>query len=234
MKAPRSGVSSSAPRLDRAGVKAPVARKQYHAEGANDQVPCRRARRRKCILKDCECWFQPKQPQERYCSDACRKEGERWRRWRASQGWRASERGKECRRCQSRRYRERQRQRREALQLTCLKAKGEREGQAQQQILEPFRAADLAAMCYSTSRHEVPCRSIVRAVAAKRCVGCGNVKHAGVGRRRAVVRRVVGGRRTSLSDRRILQWDAAVDYFLLAPNGEGSGRGRWDPPVSFL
>ena len=129
MKAPRSGVSSSAPRLDRAGVKAPVARKQYHAEGANDQVPCRRARRRKCILKDCECWFQPKQPQERYCSDVCRKEGERWRRWRASQGWRASERGKECRRCQSRRYRERQRQKREALQLTCLQAKGEREGQ---------------------------------------------------------------------------------------------------------
>ncbi len=129
MKAPRSGVSSSAPRLDRAGVKAPVARKQYHAEGANDQVPCRRARRRKCILKDCECWFQPKQPQERYCSDVCRKEGERWRRWRASQGWRASERGKECRRCQSRRYRERQRQKREALQLTCLQAKGEGEGQ---------------------------------------------------------------------------------------------------------
>jgi len=129
MKAPRSGVSSSAPRLDRAGVKPPVAHKQYHAEDASNQAPRRQPRRRKCILKDCECWFQPKQPQERYCSDACRKEGERWRRWRASQGWRASERGKECRRCQSRRYRERQRQRREALQLTYSKAKGEREGQ---------------------------------------------------------------------------------------------------------
>ena len=129
MKASRSGVSSSAPRLDRAGVKAPVAHKQYHAEAASNQAPRRRPRRRKCILKDCECWFQPQQPQERYCSDACRKEGERWRRWRASQGWRASERGKGCRRCQSRRYRERLRQRRDGLQLTCLQAKGEREGQ---------------------------------------------------------------------------------------------------------
>ena len=106
-----------------------MARKQYHAEDASDQVPCRRARRRKCVLKDCECWFQPKQPQERYCSEACRQEGKRWRRWRASQRWRASERGKECRRSQSQRHRERQRQKREALQLTCLKQEVGREGQ---------------------------------------------------------------------------------------------------------
>lgn len=128
-KTPRRGVRSSTPRLDRAGVKAPVARQQYHAEDADNQGPSRRPRRRKCVLKGCECWFQPKQPQERYCSDECRQEGTRWRRWRASQSWRASERGKERRRCQSQRYRERRRQRREAFQLTCTRPEDEGEGQ---------------------------------------------------------------------------------------------------------
>ena len=212
-----------------------MARKQYHAEGASDQVPCRRARRRKCILKDCECWFQPKQPQERYCSDVCRKEGERWRRWRASQGWRASERGKECRRCQSRRYRERQRQRREALQLTCLKAKGEREGQRRQQFLALSRAAVRAAMSFSTSHHDRPCRSIVRAVAAKRCVACGNVKHAGVGR--APIQRAPRGRGAARGSSLIAAYCSGMPplTILCLPQTEREAGGvAWDPPVSFL
>jgi hypothetical protein len=110
-----------------------VARNEYHVGDANDQVRRRRPRRRKCILKGCERWFQPQRPQECYCSDTCRQEGKRWRRWRASQSWRSSERGKERRRAQSRRYRERlrerQRQRREAAQLADASAEEACEGQ---------------------------------------------------------------------------------------------------------
>ena len=231
-KSPRSGVSSSAPRLDRAGVKAPVAHKQDHAEGANDQSPCRGARRRKRILKDCERWFQAKQPQERHCSDVCRKEGERWRRWRASQGWRASERGKECRRCQSRRYRERQRQKREALQATCLQEKASARASASNKSWNHF-VRPTWPRC--VIRHHVTkslCRSIVCAVAAKRCVGRGNVKHAGVACAELSCA-AWSGAASKVFDRRILQRDAAVDLFLLAPNGEESGRVVGIPPFPF-
>ncbi len=65
-------------------------------------------RRRRCLLKDCECWFQPRCPQARYCCPVCQREGERWRRWRGNQRYRASEGGKARRREQCRRHRERQ------------------------------------------------------------------------------------------------------------------------------
>jgi hypothetical protein len=71
----------------------------------------RRPRRRRCLLKGCAQWFQPKHPQARYCSAACRQAARRWRVWRARQRYGATERGKACRRDQSRRYRERVRQR---------------------------------------------------------------------------------------------------------------------------
>jgi hypothetical protein len=64
-------------------------------------------RRRRCLLKGCECWFRPVCPQSRFCSAACRVEAERWRRWRGSQRYRASEGGKAHRREQARRYRQR-------------------------------------------------------------------------------------------------------------------------------
>ncbi len=69
-----------------------------------------RGRRRRCLLKDCECWFQPSCPQARYCCSGCQQEGERWRRWRGNQEYRASEGGKARRREQCQRRRERQRQ----------------------------------------------------------------------------------------------------------------------------
>jgi hypothetical protein len=69
-----------------------------------------RGRRRRCLLKDCECWFQPRCPQAHYCCVGCQREGERWRRWRGNQRYRVSEGGKARRREQCRRYRERQRQ----------------------------------------------------------------------------------------------------------------------------
>jgi hypothetical protein len=66
---------------------------------------------RRCLLKDCECWFLPPRPQARYCSTACQVAAKYWRVWLANQLYRASEQGKERRRDQSRRYRARARQR---------------------------------------------------------------------------------------------------------------------------
>jgi hypothetical protein len=63
------------------------------------------------LLKGCERWFLPSHPQARYCSDGCRQAARRWRRWQASQRYRASTQGKERRRLQQRRYRQRCRER---------------------------------------------------------------------------------------------------------------------------
>jgi hypothetical protein len=69
-----------------------------------------RPRCRRCLLKGCEQLFRPSRPQTRYCSDACRHAARRWRRWRASQKYRASPHGKARRRGQSQRCRDRHRQ----------------------------------------------------------------------------------------------------------------------------
>ena len=60
---------------------------------------------RLCLLKECERLFRPIRPQCHFCSEACRREGKRWRSRRAAGPWRGSERGKELRRAQSKRYR---------------------------------------------------------------------------------------------------------------------------------
>jgi hypothetical protein len=76
--------------------------------------PCRRTRRcraRRCLLKGCERWFLPTQPQCRYCSRACQQAAERWRRVKASRKYRASACGRARRREQQRHYRQRRRQR---------------------------------------------------------------------------------------------------------------------------
>jgi hypothetical protein len=79
------------------------------AQGAASQF-----RLRHCLLKGCERLFRPMHYQDRYCGAACRLQAERWRRWHSTRTYRASESGKQCRRVQSRRYRERGRQRRVA------------------------------------------------------------------------------------------------------------------------
>jgi hypothetical protein len=66
---------------------------------------------RQCLLKGCECWFLPQRPQARYCSPACQRAARRWRRWHASQRYRATTQGKQHRRDQARRYRSRRQQR---------------------------------------------------------------------------------------------------------------------------
>jgi hypothetical protein len=82
-----------------------------HFVGHIGQCPdgCQR-RPRRCLLKGCE-QFWPRRPQARYCSPACCQKAQRWRRWRASHGYRASEQGRQRRRYQSQRYRQRQRER---------------------------------------------------------------------------------------------------------------------------
>jgi hypothetical protein len=65
----------------------------------------------RCLLKGCECWFLPRFPQARYCSTDCQIAARCWQVWHANQIYRASEQGKECRREQSRRYRDRVRER---------------------------------------------------------------------------------------------------------------------------
>jgi hypothetical protein len=75
--------------------------------GAHRGHPCCR----RCLLKGCERWFLPKRPQARYCSPACQLAARRWRRWHASQRYRATTHGKQRRRDQARRYRSRRQQR---------------------------------------------------------------------------------------------------------------------------
>jgi hypothetical protein len=106
------------------------------------QGTCRGPRARRCLLKGCERFFQPQWPQARYCGPACQDAADRWRRWRASQTWRKTENGWECRRQQSCRYRERVRQRREAEQAAAREtAEAEREGQRPAELAEKSSCA---------------------------------------------------------------------------------------------
>ena len=82
-------------------------------------------RPRRCLLKGCERLFRPRRPQSHYCSESCRQAARRWRRWQASQRYRATEQGRERRREQSRRYRQRLRER----QAASADAEAPREGQ---------------------------------------------------------------------------------------------------------
>lgn len=83
---------------------------QHDGSSPRRQVPGH-CRVRICLLKGCEKRFSPLHPLTRYCSEACRQAARRWSRWRAAFRYRASERGKECRRQQASGYRERLRQR---------------------------------------------------------------------------------------------------------------------------
>lgn len=98
---------------------------QYPPPCGPTQEPSSRFGPRRCLLKGCERLFRPVRPQERYCSAACRDEAAQWRRWRSSRKYRASDGGKQCRREQARRYRERRRQQ----QSAHLEAAEVREGQ---------------------------------------------------------------------------------------------------------
>jgi hypothetical protein len=73
----------------------------------------RRPRTRSCLLKGCEQRFRPLVARQRYCSQPCQRAARRWSRWKAQQNYRATTSGKEKRKGQSRRYRERIRERKQ-------------------------------------------------------------------------------------------------------------------------
>jgi len=83
---------------------------------SSGQGSCQAPRQRRCLLKGCERFFKPEYHQSRYCGAACQDAADRWRRWSANQTWRKTEGGRECRRQQSSRYRQRVRERRGAEQ----------------------------------------------------------------------------------------------------------------------
>jgi hypothetical protein len=106
------------------------------------QGTCRGPRRRRCLLKGCEQFFQPSNAQARYCGPPCQRAAKRWRAWRAGQAWRRTASGRQCRRQQSCRYRQRVRQRREAEQAAAAEAAVEsREGQRPAARGEEFSCA---------------------------------------------------------------------------------------------
>jgi hypothetical protein len=115
---------------------------QHEQRSSPRQGPCRGPRRRRCLLKGCEQFFQPSYEQARYCSAACQEAADRWRHWRASQAWRKTERGRECRRQQSCRYRQRVRQRREAEEAAAEQAvQTQCEGQRPAEVFEKSSCA---------------------------------------------------------------------------------------------
>lgn len=78
------------------------------------QVAGQRGRPRRCLLKGCEQHFRPRHAQQRYCSTRCRQAARKWSRWKSQARYRATVAGKEKRNGQSRRYRERVRNRKQA------------------------------------------------------------------------------------------------------------------------
>jgi hypothetical protein len=69
----------------------------------------RRPRTRRCLLKGCERCYHPRRGLQRYCSYGCRVSARAWSLWKAQGRYRATAAGKEKRRAQSQRYRERMR-----------------------------------------------------------------------------------------------------------------------------
>jgi hypothetical protein len=74
------------------------------------QAPFCCPRWRTCLLEGCGRRFRPCCGRRHYCSQPCREAARRWSEWKAQQGYRSSEKGRECRRQQSRRWRERRRE----------------------------------------------------------------------------------------------------------------------------
>jgi ParB family transcriptional regulator, chromosome partitioning protein len=86
--------------------ESPTRHRENQAAGRRKRA-ARRPRLRRCLLKDCEQRFHPRQARQRYCSARCRKAARKWSRWKAQQRYRATAAGQQKRNGQSRRYRER-------------------------------------------------------------------------------------------------------------------------------
>jgi hypothetical protein len=91
----------------------PTIQFQNQAKGIKRRIKrsTRWPRTRICLLKGCRCVFRPEHPLTRYCSEHCRKEATKWRKWKARRKYRKTDHGKQVRRVQSHRYRVRQKER---------------------------------------------------------------------------------------------------------------------------
>ena len=99
---------------------------QHDCSSSRRQVPAH-CRARICLLKGCETWFSPPHPLSRYCSEACGQAARLWSRRLAAERYRASDKGKERRRQQSCRYRERACQRQEKPEMPPTVSEGHQE-----------------------------------------------------------------------------------------------------------
>lgn len=93
-------------------------------------------RPRCCLLKGCEQLFWSRHPRSRYCSAACRRAARHWQCWWWSQQYRATENGKQKRREQSKRYRERLRERPAASADADSPREGQRKASGQEDFSE--------------------------------------------------------------------------------------------------
>jgi hypothetical protein len=91
----------------------PSTQLQNQAKGIKPRIRrnARRPRARTCLLKGCGRVFRPDHPLARYCSENCRNQAAKWREWKARCKYRKTDRGKQVRSAQSRRYRVRQKER---------------------------------------------------------------------------------------------------------------------------
>lgn len=135
---------------------------QHDCHRRGRQAPCR-CRPRICLLKGCERWFNPLRSSARYCSKTCSKAARRWTRWHAAQRYRASEKGKERRRQQACRYRQRVRQRRQAAQEQAVACEGHQDETSSEKIpcfrpgcyelFPPQRRSPLKKFCCALCRN---------------------------------------------------------------------------------
>jgi len=116
-----------------------------------------RALVRACLLKGCERRFRPVHPLTRYCGEECREEARHWREWKAQHHYRQSDGGKDKRREQSRRYRERCKQAKAANHASRKSCEGHRKKK-----YLAAAAIGRAAMRNSSGVDVRPCSDFVR------------------------------------------------------------------------
>jgi hypothetical protein len=79
---------------------------QHFSDCRSDQDG-KRHRKRICLLKGCNSQFYPSCPGARYCGPTCVAAARKWAQQEANRRYRATDKGKECRRAQAGRYRQR-------------------------------------------------------------------------------------------------------------------------------
>ena len=106
--APRRGVAS-APGQELLGVVTShgPSRESYPSAEKSSYWPTEAAAAAEVSAERCGQRFGPRQARQRYCSEGCRKAARKWSRWKAQQKYRTTDGGRQKRKGQGRRYRER-------------------------------------------------------------------------------------------------------------------------------